>query len=329
METIDYSTKRERSIYALILVLILACGIVKFSLSQRAKRNGAYGRSHTQEYVYIGTDSVSTIRSLTPDYGCVPNLKVTKVPILQTHKMAAEIGIAILASLYGEEISEMQKPYMVSIINDEIWDIRGSLPYDDFYVMIQQSDCMVLSIKGYSYGDYMKANAFSLRHTMHDIIDNITFIQKAMEDNLLSDIAVNTLLLRPYVQYIDKGGVWKENLSLGRLQHKECGYVDGEKKSIVCYERLVDNGYSQDSTARSLPCGILQTYEAAGKIGLMILSSIYGEKNMLEQLPLEVSLVNDYYWRLSGRLPKYHLGGTAHVNIQKADCRIMNYWHEK
>ena len=57
METIDYSTKRGRSIYALILVLILACGIVKLSLSQRAKRDGAYGRNHTQEYVYIGTDS--------------------------------------------------------------------------------------------------------------------------------------------------------------------------------------------------------------------------------------------------------------------------------
>ncbi|MDE5986806.1 MAG: YbbC/YhhH family protein [Prevotella sp.] len=329
METIDYSTKRKRSIYVSILVLILACGIVKSSQSQRAKRDGVYGRSHTQEHIYIGTDSVSTIRRFVPDYGCVPDLKVTKVPIIQTHKMAAEIGIAILTSLYGDEISEMQKPYMVSMINDEIWDIRGSLPYDEFYVMIQQSDCMVLSIKGYSYVDYMKANAFSLRHILHDIIDNITFIKKNMEGNLLSDIAVNTLIIRPYVQYIDKGGVWKENLSLVRLQCKECEYIDGEKKSIACYERLVDNGYSQDSTVRSLPCGILQTYETAGKIGLMILSSIYGDKNMLEQLPLEVSLVNDNYWRLSGRLSKDHLGGTAHMNIQKADCRIINYWHEK
>ncbi len=70
-------------------------------------------------------------------------------------KVAADIGITILSSLYGEEMADLQKPYSISLINDEVWEIRGCITYKDFYIMIQSSDYRVLSIGGYSYMDYI------------------------------------------------------------------------------------------------------------------------------------------------------------------------------
>lgn len=96
------------------------------------------------------------------------------------------------------------------------------------------------------------------------------------------------------------------------------------------YEWIKDNGYTPDSSVRDLPNGVLRDYETAAKVGIIILSSILGDKDVKKQFPFEVFLTNTGSWSLDGSLyPIGSAGGTAHIDIQKSDCRILALYHEK
>lgn len=70
--------------------------------------------------------------------------------------------------------------------------------------------------------------------------------------------------------------------------------------------------------------------ETAYIIADCVLKRIYGKKNINEQKPLEVSLIDSMVWCVHGILPsKYDNGGSATILIKKTDGQILSLYHTK
>ncbi len=312
----------------IILISVLMFGII-FFCTKKARIRPAI-KQHTIICKYMGMEFLDGTATLAPDFGRFPILIATKYPRIRTPRVATDIGITILSSIYGKRIAEMQKPYKVSLINDEIWEIRGSLPYRDFYIMIQRFDSRVLSINGYSYTEYLEGRNNSYNNfSMLDFINNSAYNWTYKDNDLFSDYINNEICVaHSTTKYDDLGSKHVEKLPFVRLAFE--GYIDDDEKKSVMYEWIKDNGYTPDSSVRDLPNGVLRDYETAAKVGIIILSSIYKEERIKRKKPFEIFLRNADYWALTGSLYiKGAFGGAAHINIQKADCRILSIYHEK
>lgn len=321
----------KRIVYSLPIIFIgmLTVGIIVFR--NRDTMNQLSVKQRVAMCEYMGIELFTGIKD-SPDFGQLPKKYTTKYPKIKTPDVAVNVGIAILSSLYGKRVSEMQKPYKVSLINGEVWDVSGSLPYKDFHIMIQRSDCRILSIGGYSYIEYVKEKGVSkVNKGMMDIMDDVASIWMYKGNTLLSDFINNDVHV-PHspITYIYQGEKQEDRLPFVRLPFKS--YINSEGKEVFpnIYEWMPDNGYTPDSTVCNLPDGVLRDYETAAKVGIAILSSIYGYEEIKKQCPFDVYFGNTGYWVLDGRLPsEFTAGGTAHIIIQKVDSRIIFYYHEK
>lgn len=74
---------------------------------------------------------------------------------------------------------------------------------------------------------------------------------------------------------------------------------------------------------------IVPNEEIAVWIAEKILFHRYGKNIIISQRPYEVSLLNDYVWKIGGTLPRNTEGGCFHIFIDKRDGRILQMWHEK
>lgn len=308
MGVIDYKYKNKEK-YALLIISIsmLIFGVILFC--EMVSKNKPAVKQHRAIYKYMGEKYFEESSDTSPDFGDISFLKTAMYPRFSSPKVAADIGITILSSLYGEEMADLQKPYSISLINDEVWEIRGCIPYKDFYIMIQSSDYRVLFIGGYSYMDYITGAGIYSKEK----IDMTDFI--------------NNLGRRPhpFLTYKYQGERYGEKLPFVRLPLPS--FV---KKDFATPKWMSDNGYTPDSNVRNLPDGVLKDYETAAKVGMIILSSVHGENDLIPEKPFDVWLCNNKRWRLQGNLPKkYESGGAATINIQKSDCRIINLYHEK
>lgn len=59
-----------------------------------------------------------------------------------------------------------------------------------------------------------------------------------------------------------------------------------------------------------------------------ILIEKYGEKVILEELPLTAKLENDSIWYIKGTLHA-EKGGVAHLKLNAKNCKIIEVYHEK
>ena len=101
-----------------------------------------------------------------------------------------------------------------------------------------------------------------------------------------------------------------------------------EKSEMVIANYLKDDPIPTDS----LFADCIPNEETAKKIAEAIWLPIYGEE-VLKQKPYEAELVNDI-WIVKGSLyippyenPKYFRGGTAYIEIQKRDCKVLKITH--
>lgn len=74
--------------------------------------------------------------------------------------------------------------------------------------------------------------------------------------------------------------------------------------------------------------GFVPDSATAIKIAEAIWVPIYGT-SVLEEKPYTVILEKDSIWIVDGTLKEGWLGGTAHIEIQKKDCKILNVIHGK
>ena len=55
---------------------------------------------------------------------------------------------------------------------------------------------------------------------------------------------------------------------------------------------------------------------------------LYGDQ-IQNQKPFKVELVNDSIWVITGTQDKFIIGGVAHIEIRKNDCKILMITHGK
>ena len=67
--------------------------------------------------------------------------------------------------------------------------------------------------------------------------------------------------------------------------------------------------------------------KTAIKIAEAIWLPIYGEK-IYKEMPFIATLKNSKVWIVKGTL-RFTKGGTAYIEIQKKDCKILEVYHEK
>ena len=211
----------KRIVYSLPIIFIgmLTVGIIVFR--NRDTMNQLAVKQRVAMCEYMGIELFTGIKD-SPDFGQLPKKYTTKYPKIKTPDVAVNVGIAILSSLYGKRVSEMQKPYKVSLINGEVWDVSGSLPYKDFHIMIQRSDCRILSIGGYSYIEYVKEKGVSkVNKGMMDIMDDVASIWVYKGNTLLSDFINNDVHV-PHspITYIYQGEKQEDRLPFVRLPFK-------------------------------------------------------------------------------------------------------------
>ena len=46
--------------------------------------------------------------------------------IIPDAETASKVGIAILSSLYGKEVIEIERPFEIELVDDSLWYVRGS-----------------------------------------------------------------------------------------------------------------------------------------------------------------------------------------------------------
>ena len=75
--------------------------------------------------------------------------------------------------------------------------------------------------------------------------------------------------------------------------------------------------------------GIIPNAKAAVDLAKIILNYHYGEEDINEEKPLDVELVNNRVWYISGSLPEDAVGGVAEILIQKSDGKVLGMIHGK
>jgi hypothetical protein len=76
--------------------------------------------------------------------------------------------------------------------------------------------------------------------------------------------------------------------------------------------------------------GLVPTADVAKKIAEAVWAPIYGKEHIEEEKPFHAVLTNNEVWVVQGSLPKgYTFGGTAYIEINKRDGRILRVIHGK
>ena len=88
---------------------------------------------------------------------------------------------------------------------------------------------------------------------------------------------------------------------------------------------------TQASKPKYVPAaGYVPTADVAKKIAEAVWVPIYGKEHIEEEKPFQAVLTNNEVWVVQGSLPKGHtLGGTAYIEINKLDGRILRVTHGK
>jgi hypothetical protein len=77
-----------------------------------------------------------------------------------------------------------------------------------------------------------------------------------------------------------------------------------------------------------LPKPLLTTQAMAIAVVEPMLFNIYGKRNISEQRPYEVYLINGF-WYVAGTLPQDYLGGTFEIILDAKDSRVIYLSHGK
>jgi len=93
---------------------------------------------------------------------------------------------------------------------------------------------------------------------------------------------------------------------------------------LTCACSIIDNKRLNNKTITNY----VPNEEVAIKIAEAIWLPIYGEK-IYDQKPYIIYLLKDSVWIVTGTLPENELGGTAYIEIQKSDGKILKVTHGK
>jgi NTF2 fold immunity protein len=72
---------------------------------------------------------------------------------------------------------------------------------------------------------------------------------------------------------------------------------------------------------------IIKDSTSAINIAETIVFGIYGKENIINKKPYKIYLIDNYYWVISGTLPKGMRGGTFMIIIDARDCKVLRITH--
>ena len=98
---------------------------------------------------FVSNDSVYQSEKLFKYVGFVDYSEdVISHAIVKTPETAANIGLSILSSKFGEEFVDAQKPFRVYLLNGKVWMLQGNVADNKgSVILIQKFDGTILSIK--------------------------------------------------------------------------------------------------------------------------------------------------------------------------------------
>ena len=181
--------------YKVIIILLFLFVLLVFMSRSINKSNDSFR--------YVGKEYYEEHDSSLSIYGYVPTPFVYRRPRVADENVAEEVGTTILGSIYGKRILEKQKPFKVSLVNDKIWIIEGKLSINkSFFIAIQQSDCRVLKISGYTYMEYLKnqlCGGRNFNNTSSEYVYNNLMLKKSISIDTIRNIKIYKVHNNEYV----------------------------------------------------------------------------------------------------------------------------------
>lgn len=119
------------------------------------------------------------------------------------------------------------------------------------------------------------------------------------------------------------------------VNKKEFAFIGSLTDSLISdnyRSDLADISYDNNTDPYGVYClkkGIVSTPNLAYTIAKSLLEELYGTKEIEDEFPLRVSLVNNKFWIIEGTLKSGAKGGVATIVIKKDDGQIQYVKHEK
>lgn len=220
----------------IITLFAFGCGVflTRVFLSLESKLDGLQRQTPYTYYGLDNYDSQDFVNGVSLYYDYNPTSIATKnkgdifdkkVGLIKSPMIADKVGLAILASKYGEDSISVQKPFSIYLLDGKVWKIigkkRGAKDLQSS-IFIQKVDGKILRIKkDETGGDVQNANHFS-----HDddgfLMEDSTVIM--FGEDLISTPAVayeiaNVLLRSSFAGDMFQNTVW------GVSQNKEAWEV--------------------------------------------------------------------------------------------------------
>ena len=138
----------KKSIIVSVIALCIGYGCAVFIQS----RNKTKMECEKKEYVFLGNKTKvykgDEIDSSIYVDGVDPHGVYNKPNgVIPNDSLAVEMAKIVLFPIYGKDNIERQRPYQVTLINNELWSINGSLPKNalggTFGIVINKSDGQV------------------------------------------------------------------------------------------------------------------------------------------------------------------------------------------
>jgi len=87
------------------------------------------------------------------------------------------------------------------------------------------------------------------------------------------------------------------------------------------------NAWTKQAKGYAPPNGFVPNKKTALNVGEAILTSVYGEKQITQEKPLKIALVENDIRLVWGTLPEGYLGGTAVIKISKRTGKVLFLSH--
>lgn len=102
---------------------------------------------------------------------------------------------------------------------------------------------------------------------------------------------------------------------------------DNKKETIHHFNQEYFENFLKDDTIIYSNKYIVPNKEVAIKIAEILLPNIYGN-SVLDEKPFNAQLINDTTWVVFGTC-HYEVGGVAYIFINKKNCQVIKYYHDK
>lgn len=139
----------KKYIISLVVAFLVGYGCAAYLLSHKhATPKG----SVVKEYAFLG-DEEDTIKGDEIDYSIyAEDVQLMGNPhnVISNDSLAVEMAKLVLFPIYGKNTIERERPYRVTLVNNEYWYITGSLPENalggTFFISINKQDGKIISI---------------------------------------------------------------------------------------------------------------------------------------------------------------------------------------